>query len=119
MVRVAQVAGLVGEVLRPVRVVLGVLEREGVGVGRVGDEDRELGRHPQAEVVELLRVAPDDVEARGAVADRRDDLVLAIRVVRVDEAIEAGEELVDGQRVVAGPVALDDVLERRAHASVG
>jgi len=66
-----------------------------------------------------VRVAPDDVEARGAVADRRDDLVLAIRVVRVDEAIEAGEELVDGQRVVAGPVALDDVLERRAHASVG
>src|SRR5204862_445381 len=82
-------------VLGPVGVVLGRLEREGVGVGRVGDQDRELGGHPEPEVVELLRVALHDLHAGRAVADRRDDPVLAIRVVHVDEAIEPGEKLLD------------------------
>ena len=98
VVRVAQVAGLVGEVLRPVRVVLGVVHGEGVGVGRVGDQERELGRHPEAEVVELLRVALDDVEARRARADGGDHLVLRVRAVRLDERVQLGEELVDRQR---------------------
>ena len=117
MIRVAQVACLVGEVLRPVRVVLGVVEREGVRIGRVGDEDGELGRHPQPEIVELLGVALDDIEARAAVADGGDHLVLTVRVVRVDEPVETGQELAHRQRLVARPVALDYVLERRAHAS--
>src|SRR5437867_1606948 len=116
VVRVAEVPAFVGEVLRPVGVVLGVLERERVGVGGVGDEQRELGRHPEPQVVELLRVALDDLQARPALADRGDHLALRVRLVLGDEAVEAGEELAHGERPLLA-AALDDVLEgaRRGH----
>src|SRR6185369_9229609 len=63
-------------------------------------------------------VALHDVEARLPVPDRGNDLVLVVRVVLGDEAIELGEELVDGERDLVA-VALDDVLERSrlAHES--
>src|SRR6516162_4600174 len=98
VIRVTQVAGLVCEVLRPVRVVLGIVHDERVGVGRVGDEERELWRHPEPEVVELLGVALHDVEASGAVADRRHDPVLRVWAVRLDERVQLAEELVDRER---------------------
>src|SRR5437773_4560756 len=117
VVRVAEVAALVGEGLRPLGVVLGVLERESVRVGSVGDEQRELGRHPEAQVVELLRVALDDLEARLPAADRWDHLALPVGVVLGDELVELGDELAHGQGALRLAAALDDVLEgaRRAH----
>ena len=76
-------------------VVLGGVHREGVGVGRVGDQERELGRHPLAEVVVLERDAPDDIAGRLAVADRRDHLVLAEGIVVGDQTVEVGQVRVD------------------------
>src|SRR6058998_2289592 len=85
-------------------------------VKRYAKELYYLGLWMTPQVVELLRVALDDLQARPALADRGDHLALRVRIVLGDEAVEAGEELAHGERPLLA-AALDDVLEgaRRGH----
>src|SRR5262249_32434384 len=95
MSRVEQVAGLVGEVLRPVVVVDRVLHGECVAIRGVGDEDGELRRHPLAEDVELERDPLHHLTRRGPAPDGRDHPILGEVVVRRDQPVELGEVVVD------------------------
>src|SRR5439155_22967521 len=82
-----------------------------------GDEQGGVGPLPQTQVVQLLRVALDDLEARLPAADRRDHLALPVGVVLGDELVELCAELAHGPGALRLAPTFDDVLEgaRRAH----
>ncbi|MBM3524337.1 MAG: group II intron reverse transcriptase/maturase, partial [Alphaproteobacteria bacterium] len=63
-----------------------------------------LGRHREAQVGELHRMATDDREARASVPDRGEDAMLSVRAVRLDEDVELVQEVVDWEGGVGGAI---------------